>query len=84
MHRMTFQFGSEFDANYRVDPLFQRAMDALMARTPALIPVPVRKSQTRFETRLAEIRSPLSSAEPSARKEHSERSVRLESFSRTK
>jgi hypothetical protein len=53
MHRMTFQFSSAFDANHRVDPLFQRAMDALMGRTPALIPVPVRKSQTRFETRLA-------------------------------
>ena len=58
MHRMTFQFGSEFDANQRVDPLFQRAMDALMGRTPALIPVPAtHKPQTRFETRLAEIRS---------------------------
>ena len=57
MHRMTFQFGSEFEANQRVDPLFQRAMDALMGRTPALVPVPVRKPQTRFESRLAEIKS---------------------------
>ena len=50
MRRMTFQFGSEFEANQRVDPLFQRAMDALMVRTPALIPV---KPQTRYEARLA-------------------------------
>ena len=56
MHRMTFQFGSEFDANQRIDPLFQRAMDALMGRTPALIPVPAaRKPQSRFETRLASL-----------------------------
>jgi hypothetical protein len=54
MHRMTFQFGSEFDANQRIDPLFQRAMDALMGRTPALVPVhTARKPQTRYETRLA-------------------------------
>ena len=56
MHRMTFQFGSQYDANQRVDPLFQRAMDALMGRQPELIPVPVRaprKAQTRFEARLA-------------------------------
>ena len=54
MHRMTFQFGSEFDANQRIDPLFQRAMDALMGRTPALIPVyAAPKPQSRFETRLA-------------------------------
>lgn len=54
MHRMTFQFGSEFDANQRMDPLFKRAMDALMGRQPELIPVRVTsKPQTRFETRLA-------------------------------
>ena len=40
----------------RVDPLFQRAMDALMGRNQALVPV-LSKPQTRFETRLAEIRS---------------------------
>ena len=56
MHRMTFQFGSEFEANQRVDPLFQRAMDALMGRNQALVPV-LSKPQTRFETRRAEIRS---------------------------
>jgi hypothetical protein len=51
---MTFQFGSEFDANQRIDPLFQRAMDALMGHAPALIPVPAaRKPRSRFETRLA-------------------------------
>ena len=54
MRRMTFQFGSEFDANQRVDPLFQRAMDALMGRTPVLVPVhTARKPQKRFEDRLA-------------------------------
>ena len=53
MHRMTFQFGSEFDANQRIDPLFQRAMDALMGRAPALIPVPAARPQSRFETRLS-------------------------------
>jgi hypothetical protein len=54
MHRMTFQFGSEYDANSQVDPLFQRAMDALMGRQPELVPVRViRKSRTRFEDRLA-------------------------------
>ena len=54
MHRMTFQFGSQFEANQRVDPLFQRAMDALTGRTPALVPVhTARKAQTRFEARLA-------------------------------
>jgi hypothetical protein len=40
----------------RVEPLFQRAMDALMGREPELIPVRVRaprKAQTRFEARLA-------------------------------
>jgi len=52
MRRMTFQIGSEFEANQRVDPLFQRAMDALTGRTPALVPV-LSKPQTRFETRLA-------------------------------
>jgi hypothetical protein len=50
MRRMTFQFGSEFEANQRVDPLFERAMGALMGRTPALVPI---KPQTRYETRLA-------------------------------
>ena len=50
MHRMTFKFGSEFEANQRVDTSFQRAMDALMGRTPALIPV---RQQTRYEARLA-------------------------------
>lgn len=54
MHRLTFQFGSEFDANQRVDVWFERAMEALTGRTPALIPVhAVRKAQTRFEARLA-------------------------------
>jgi hypothetical protein len=54
MHRMTFQFGSEYDANQRVDPLFQRAMDALMGRQPELVPVRViPKSRPRFEDRLA-------------------------------
>jgi hypothetical protein len=55
MHKMTFQFGSEFEKNQRVDPWFERAMEgvrnALAAPTPAMVPVPVRK--TRFETRLA-------------------------------
>ena len=50
MRRMTFQFGSEFEANQRVDPLFERAMDALVGRTPALVTI---KPQTRYETRLA-------------------------------
>jgi hypothetical protein len=55
---MTFQFGSEFEANQRVDPLFQRAMDTLMGRTPALVaecaaPAP----RSRYETRLAGIKS---------------------------
>jgi hypothetical protein len=54
MRRMTFQFGSEFEANQRIDPLFERAMDALMGRTPTLIPV---KTQSRYETRLAGIKS---------------------------
>ncbi len=52
MHRMTFQFGSEFDSNQRVDPLFQRAMDALMGRQPEFVPVKV-KTPTRYESRLA-------------------------------
>ena len=55
MHKMTFQFGSEFEANQRVDTWFERAMDnvrnALASPEPALAMVPVRK--TRFETRLA-------------------------------
>ena len=50
MRRMTFQIGSQFEASQRVDPLFERAMDALMGRTPALIPI---KPQTRYEARLA-------------------------------
>jgi hypothetical protein len=50
MRRMTFQIGSEFEANQRVDPLFERAMDALTGQTPALIPI---KPQTRYEARLA-------------------------------
>lgn len=50
MRRMTFQFGSEFEANQRVDPLFQRAMDALTGRTPALVPA---KPLSRYEARLA-------------------------------
>ena len=50
MRKMTFQFGAQFEANQRVDPLFERAMDALMGRTPALVPV---KPQSRYETRLA-------------------------------
>ena len=54
MRKMTFQFGSEFEANQRVDPLFQRAMEALVGRTPALIPVPV-KPRTRYEARLAAV-----------------------------
>ena len=58
MRRMTFQIGSEFEANQRADVWFERAMDALTGRTPVLIPVhAARKPQTRFETRLAEIRS---------------------------
>jgi hypothetical protein len=56
MHKMTFQFGSEYDANQRIDPLFRRAMDALIGRQPEFIPVRVcapRKAPTRFEARLA-------------------------------
>ena len=53
MRRMTFQIGSQFEANQRVDPLFERAMDALMGRTPALVPVPAARPQSRFESRLA-------------------------------
>jgi len=55
MHKMTFQFGSEFEKNQRMDPWFERAMEsvrnALAAPEPAMILAPVRK--TRFETRLA-------------------------------
>jgi len=55
MRKMTFQFGSDFEANQRVDLWFERAMDnvrnALAGPEPALAMVPVRK--TRFETRLA-------------------------------
>jgi hypothetical protein len=55
MHKMTFQFGSEFEKNQRVDLWFERAMEsvrsALATPAPAMAMAPVRK--TRFETRLA-------------------------------
>ena len=50
MRRMTFQIGSEFEANQRADVWFERAMDALTGRTPVLIPI---KPLTRYEARLA-------------------------------
>lgn len=54
MHKMTFQFGSEFEKNQRVDPWFERAMESVrnaLAPEPVMVLAPVRK--TRFETRLA-------------------------------
>jgi hypothetical protein len=55
MHKMTFQFGSEFENNQRVDTWFERAMDnvrnALAGPEPVMAMAPVRK--TPFETRLA-------------------------------
>ena len=54
MRKMTFQFGSEFENNQRVDPWFERAMENVrnaLSPEPAMVLAPVRK--TRFETRLA-------------------------------
>jgi hypothetical protein len=60
MHRMTFQIGSDFEANQRGDPWFERAMEsvrnALASPAPAMVPAhSARRSQTRFETRLASL-----------------------------
>lgn len=58
MHKMTFQFGSDFEANQRVDTWFERAMEnvrnALANPEPVMVPARVAsKNLTRFETRLA-------------------------------
>ena len=58
MHKMTFQFGSDFEANQRVDTWFERAMDnvrnALANPEPAMVPAHVAsRGMTRFESRLA-------------------------------
>jgi hypothetical protein len=55
MHRMTFQFGSEFEANQRMDPLFQRAMDALSGRAPAAALGALPGRSRSFEARMAAI-----------------------------
>jgi hypothetical protein len=55
MHRMTFQFGSEFEANQRVDASFARAMDALSGRVPAAAAGTLTGRQRSFEARIAAI-----------------------------
>jgi hypothetical protein len=58
MNRMTFQFGSDFEANQRIDTWFERAMDnvrnTLASPEPVMVPALVaHRSRVRFESRLA-------------------------------
>lgn len=57
MHKMTFQIGSEFETNQRVDPWFERAMEsvrnALASPTPAMVPVRRLDGRSSFEARMA-------------------------------
>jgi hypothetical protein len=58
MHKMTFQFGSDFEANQRVDTWFERAMEnvrnTLASPEPVMVPAHVaNRIRARFESRLA-------------------------------
>ena len=58
MHKMTFQFGSDFEANQRVDTWFERAMEnvrnTLASPEPVMVPALIAdRSRARFESRLA-------------------------------
>lgn len=55
MHRMTFQFGSEFDANQRIDPSFERAMAALSGQAAATLAGPLPGRLKSFTARLGAI-----------------------------
>ena len=54
MRKVTFQFGSEFDANERMDPWFDRAMDALSGATAAMAPARTERRSS-FKARIAAI-----------------------------